>query len=102
MDLNKNFESLGLKKIWSIKQPCKSNNEDVVFSFVDTREYCIKIPNSNVDPLENDFQLVKNGGPSVKRCQEHQLHPLGKDLMSWAKAKTSKLRIHVCMPTLSF
>ena len=39
--------------------------KDVVFSFVDAKEYYKNIPDSNIDPLENCFQLAKNGGLSV-------------------------------------
>ena len=47
------------------RQPCKSSSYDVVFKFVDAKEYYKNIPESNIDPLVNSFQPAKNGGPST-------------------------------------
>ena len=47
------------------KQPCKSSSNDVVFKFVNAKEYYKNIPESNIDPLINSFKPTKNGGPPV-------------------------------------
>ena len=44
-----------MNKFGQKRQPCKSSTDDVIFSFVDAKEYYKNIPESNIDPLVNSF-----------------------------------------------
>ena len=54
-----------MTKFGQKRQPCKSSSNDVIFTFVNAKEYYKSIPESNIDLLLNSFQSTKNGGPSV-------------------------------------
>ena len=54
-----------MTKFGQKKQPCKSSSDDVVFKFVNAKEYYKNIPENNIDPLSNSFQPTKNGGPTL-------------------------------------
>ena len=56
-----------IEKFGQKRQPCKSILEDVLFNFLDTKEYYKNIPSSNIDPLSNSFQPAKNGVPAVQQ-----------------------------------
>ena len=56
-----------IEKFGQKRQPCKSIIEDVLFNFLDTKEYYKNIPSSNIDPLSNSFQPAKNGVPAVQQ-----------------------------------
>ena len=51
-----------MTKFGQKKQPCKSSSDDVIFKFVNAKEYYKNIPENNIDPLSNSFQPTKNGG----------------------------------------
>ena len=56
-----------IDKFGQKRQTCKSSFDDVSVNFLDAKEYCKNIPNSNIDPLSNSFQPAKNGVPSVSQ-----------------------------------
>ena len=51
-----------MSKFGQKRQPCKSSSDDVIFKFVNAKEYYKTIPENNIDLLSNSFQITKNGG----------------------------------------
>ena len=51
-----------MTKFGQKRQPCKSSSDDVIFKFVNAKDYYKTIPENNIDPLSNSFQTTKNGG----------------------------------------